>query len=130
MNGLADADSLRRWWQEHSELDELVEALEQVLASGSLVRARQAVADLEGVLDAHFTVEERVYFPLIERLSPDHQGTVQAASSGHRKIGELLDGLAELVENGQLVEARRTLEQLLERFRLHESQEVRLIEDL
>ena len=130
MNGLADSDSLRRWWQEHSELDGLVEAVEEMLASGRLVRARQAVADLEGVLDAHFAAEERVYFPLIERLSPDHRGSVQAASGSHRKIGELVDGLADLVERGQLAGARRALELLLERFRAHESEEVRLIEDL
>jgi iron-sulfur cluster repair protein YtfE (RIC family) len=128
--GFADSDSLERWWHEHSELAELVQGVEKTLARGSLERTSQALEDLEAVLDAHFTVEESVYFPVVEKLSPKHQSVIRSAREGHVKISELLDELRDLVERGEIAAAGRTLGHLLDRFRVHEAQEVKLIEDL
>ena len=97
MNGLADSTSFQRWWQEHSELDDLVRVVEARMGRGSLARTSQALEELEAVLDAHFTVEERVYFPLIEKLSPERHTSIQAAREGHLRMTELLDELRVLV---------------------------------
>jgi len=128
--GFADSDSLERWWHEHSELAELVHAVEETLARGSLERTSQALEDFEGVLDAHFTVEEEVYFPVVEKLSPRHQSIIRTVREGHVKISELLDELRDLVDRGEIAAARRKLSHLLDQFRTHEEQEVKLIEDL
>ncbi len=130
MNGFADSESFQRWWQEHSELDGLVRAVEARMGRGSLARTSQALEELEAALDAHFTVEERVYFPLIEKLSPERHTYIRAARDGHLGITALLDELRDLVECGELAEARRALAKLLDRFRDHEIQEAKLIEDL
>ncbi len=130
MNGFADSESFQRWWQEHSELDRLVRAVEARMGRGSLARTSQALEELEAVLDAHFTVEERVYFPLIEKLSPERHTSIQAAREGHLGISELLDELRDLVECGELAAARRALANLLDQFRDHEIHEAKLIGDL
>ncbi len=130
MNGLADSQSFQRWWQEHSELDGLVREVEARMGRGSLAKTSQALEELEAALDAHFTVEERVYFPLIEKLSPERHTSIQAAREDHLRISELLDELRDLVECGELTAARRALAKLLDRFRDHEIQEAKLIEDL
>ena len=130
MAGFADSDGLERWWHEHSELAELVQAVEKTLARGSLERTSRALEDLEGVLDAHFTVEERVYFPVVERLSPRHQSVIRTAREEHVRISELLDELRDLVNRGEIAAAHRSLSYLLDHFRAHEEQEVKLIEDL
>ncbi len=130
MSSLADLENLQRWWQEHSELDGLVLAVEATMREGSLARTGQALEELESALDAHFTVEERVYFPLIEKLSPEHHASIRTAREGHLRIGELLSELHDLVERGELAAARRTLAQLLDGFRDHETHEVKLIADL
>ena len=130
MNGLADSQSFQRWWQEHSELDGLVREVEARMGRGSLANTSQALEELEAALDAHFTVEERVYFPLIEKLSPERHNSIQAAREDHLRISERLDELRDLVECGALTAARRALAKLLDRFRDHEIQEAKLIEDL
>lgn len=130
MKGLADAESLQRWWQEHSELDHLVSRVEDALAGSSFEPARAALEDLADALEAHFALEESVYFPLVERFSPQHAALVRDARTGHAKISESLDQMRELVENGEIAPARRTLAGLLDRFRLHESEEVQLISEL
>ena len=79
MNGLADSESFQRWWQEHSELDGLVREVEARMARGSLAKTSRALERLEAALDAHFTLEERVYFPLIDQLSPSRHTSIQAA---------------------------------------------------
>ncbi len=130
MDGLSDSDSSQRWWEQHSELDQLVQSLDATLASASRGKTLQALEDLESVLDAHFAVEEGVYFPLVEKLSPQHGSTIREARDGHVKIGRLLHDLRQLVEGGQLAAARPVLNQFLDCFRLHETHEVRLLADL
>ena len=130
MTGLADPESIERWWQEHSELDLLVESLEQAMDDGSIARAGAALEELANALEEHFTVEERVYFPLVEQLSSEHAPIVRAASLGHAKIRDRLDTLRDLVANGEIAPARRGLAVLLDRFRTHEAEEAKLVGEL
>jgi iron-sulfur cluster repair protein YtfE (RIC family) len=130
MDRLAEEQSLARWWEEHSELDGLVEAVEQTMGEGDAARAAQALEQLDEALDAHFAVEEQVYFPLVERFSPLHSSVVQAARLGHTKIRERMRSLRGLVENGEIGPARRALLVLLDRFRTHETEERKLILEL
>lgn len=130
MKSLADSNSLERWWQEHSELDRLVRGLDATLARATLEKTLEALEELESVLDSHFAVEEGVYFPLIEKLSPDHGAIVRVARDSHLEICKVLDDLRQLVEGGQLAAARPVLNQLLEHFRVHEEHEAKLVADL
>lgn len=121
------ADGLERWWQEHSELGELVEAAADALGGGSIGSAAQALDDLHEALEAHFGLEEALYFPLVERHSPEMAPSVQAARLGHDRIRARLENLRALVDDGDLRGARAALGDLLERFRSHEAEETKLI---
>ena len=120
-------DGLERWWQEHSELDELVEATAEALNGGSITAAAEALAELHAALEAHFGLEEALYFPLVERLSPENASVVNGARLGHRKIRDRLEDLRAFVDDGDLRAARSALSTLLERFRAHEAEESKLI---
>jgi iron-sulfur cluster repair protein YtfE (RIC family) len=130
MDGLADRDSLQRWWEEHSELDRLVADVEESLNAGRLEPARVALAALAEALENHFSVEERVYFPLVERFSPEHAAIVRGARLAHARVTESLDTLSEAVERGESVAARRALALVLDLFRRHEGEEAKLIAEL
>jgi iron-sulfur cluster repair protein YtfE (RIC family) len=130
MDRLAEEQSLARWWEEHSELDRLVEAVEETMGGADAAEAARALEQLDEALDAHFTVEEQVYFPLVEEFSPLHSSVVRAASLGHTKIRERMHALRALVENGEIGPARRALFVLLDRFRTHETEERKLILEL
>jgi hemerythrin len=120
-------DGLERWWQEHSELGELVDATAEALRGGSIASAAQALDDLHEALEAHFGLEETLYFPLVARHSPEMAPSVEAARLGHDRIRARLEDLRALVDDGDLRGARAALEGLLEKFRAHEAEETKLI---
>ena len=128
--GLAALDGFERWWEEHSDLDHLVAALEESLSGGRIAVSRRAVEELATALESHFDLEERVYFPLVERFSPEHSTRVRAARVAHAQVSETLQSLRDLIEQGETLKACRVLAVLLDRFRTHEIEDARLIADL
>ena len=118
---------LWRWWQEHSELDELVESIRRTLERGTLSAAGVSIERFVQRLEGHFATEEELYFPLIERLSPDCKERLEAVRTSHRKLREAIEDLLVLVEGGNTAAARRALAVLLTRLYRHEAEEADLI---
>jgi hemerythrin len=121
---------LRRWWEEHSELDELVESIRIKLERGALSAASLSIERLATRLEGHFATEEDLYFPLIERVSPRSATLLESVRSSHRKLREGLEDLLVLVENADRASARRALVVLLHHLYQHEAEEVELIAEL
>jgi hemerythrin-like domain-containing protein len=122
-----EAGVFERWWQEHSELDQYVTELELALNSSSAARASEALEDLTEALRAHLTVEEDVYFPLLERLLPDQAPGIQEACVAHRDILSDVDQMQDQLSSSDLTGARSTLKTLLRRFRDHEQAEAKMV---
>ena len=131
-SGPPDSTRLRRWWQEHSELDRLVTDLQDELGCGnaSTSGAGAALERLADALATHLSVEEEVYFPLVERLSGEHAGTTRKARLVHKDLSADLNLIREHIAEQNLDAAGIALATLLERFRSHEQMESRMIEDL
>ena len=125
-----DGPTLERWWEQNSELDRIVEAVRRKLGRGALSEAAASIDRLTTVLEGHFTTEEDLYFPLIERAAPSNAARVAAARSGHAKVREALENLSALVETGDLTSAHRALAGLLHRLQIHEDEEAKLIAEL
>ena len=121
---------LRRWWEEHSELDGLVERIRSKLERGSLSAAGASIERLATRLEGHFATEEDLYFPLIEGASPRTAQLLEAVRSSHQKLRAGLEDLLVLVENSDAAAARRALAVLLHRLHQHEAEEVDLIAEL
>ena len=126
----ADGLSLPRWWAEHSELDQMVADVTRALATGGLDPSLAAIAALKETLERHFSVEETVYFPLVERLAPEEASAVRAAQEGHDCMRGELDDLQKLLAGGDRPGARRVLAQLLVGLSEHEAHEEQLIQRL
>jgi hemerythrin len=115
------------WWEEHGRLDRLVAELSNGLREGTVGPARAALEELAATLEGHFAVEEDVYFPLLESLDAAHRALLDAARLGHSKIRSRLEQLRQLVDDGEEQPARRALRVILDRFRLHEEEEEKLV---
>lgn len=126
----AASRALENWWQDHSELDYLVAAVATTIAGGSAAAASAALEDFAGALYAHLEVEEDVYFPLIERLAPEHASTIRDARLAHLDLRQRIDALRSHLAQGELEAARDGLRQMLDEFRAHERLEAGLIADL
>lgn len=121
---------LTRWWQEHSELDQLIEVLVEACGGGSGAAASAALEELAEAMQGHLAVEEEVYFPLVEHLRPELGVTLQGVRQAHGVMLGQLDQLREQLAGGELEEAGRLLGTLLDLFRSHEVIEGQLISEL
>jgi len=121
---------LSRWWQEHSELDQLIEALVEACGGSSSAAASAALEDLSEALEGHLTVEEEVYFPLVEHLRPELEPVLKGVRLAHGVLRSQVDQLREQLAGDERTEANRLLGSLLELFRSHEAIEGQLIADL
>ncbi len=127
---VVDAEFVDRWWQQHSDLETMIEGVGQALARGSSQAAGAALEDLSDALEAHFALEEEVYFPLIERVSSLYLPVLTSARLGHQKLRARLEDVHHLIERAEFGPARRALAVLLDRFRSHEAAEAKLLRDL
>ena len=75
------------------------------------------------MLEDHFSVEERVYLPMVERLSPRGADFSASVRLAHARLRESLEQLCELIERARWPEAGRSFILLAERFRAHETEE-------
>jgi iron-sulfur cluster repair protein YtfE (RIC family) len=116
-----------RWWEEHSELDQLVTELDAALRDGRSGRASEALDDLTEAFRSHLAIEEEVYFPLLEGLLPEQAPGIRGARLAHRDLLGAFDRLREQVAQADLPTARATLDDLLQRFRDHEQEEARMV---
>ncbi len=119
-----------RWWEEHSELDQLVEAAREALSSGSRFRSSEALEDLAVALDSHLAIEEDVYFPLLERLLPETAAGIRSALEAHEKLRYELGCMRRELTRFDLARVQDGLGRLLLIFREHEKQEARMVAPL
>lgn len=122
--------SLERWWREHSDLDRLVSELDEALGCRSPGRASEAFSEFADALRSHFTLEENVYFPLVERLRPETAPMVREARLAHLDLLRELEGLEGHLAAEDIPAARSSLGTLLSRFRHHEKLEGDIIHSL
>lgn len=125
-----EAHSIERWWEEHSELDQLVSALAGALERSGVAAASAALEDLYDAMDAHFDVEEGMYFPLLERLPSTHGADVKALREAHARIRGDLEKIRSHLSDDELDRARGLMGELMVLFDGHEQAESRLIAEL
>ncbi len=118
-----EAYSLLTWRNEHEQIERRVLAVERAVASSSVMSASRAIEALADVLEDHFSVEERVYLPMVERLSPRGADFSASVRLAHARLRESLEQLCELIERARWPEAGRSFILLAERFRAHETEE-------
>lgn len=128
--GAEGADRLERWWSEHSELDQLVEACEEALERRSEAAASAALEELGLALEDHFRIEEEVYFPAVQAIRPDLGSLLQSAKLAHRDLLDAVLRARDEVDLGTCDQAREALSLLLGAFRSHEELEGRVIAEL
>ena len=121
---------LRRWWEEHSKLDKLVEAFIQTLREGSVPAAIGALDELAQAFETHMSVEEDVYFPLVEKLHGAQIPLVREAREFHPNLRAGLAEIRSRLDQRDPAAAHQKLSSLLDLFRLHEQTESKLIATL
>ena len=114
---------------QHRRLDPLFEAVRDAFERAA-VDADRALADLAQALSTHFEQEDRLYYPTIGSLRPEHRGRVERFATDHRRFLDRLDGVAERVQRRALEDAAREFEAFADDFAGHEAGEEALLHAL
>lgn len=114
---------------DHSRLDELFSQLREAIADGV---GTATVADLftrlRTSLEVHLAQEDRVYYPGLRDLRPEHRRMLDAFSAAHDEFRGELAEIAEAIGDAFATEAERRIEALARHFEMHESAEELLLQ--
>lgn len=116
--------------EEHRRLDALFAEARAALGAGDGESSESALAALEAALAAHFEQEDRLYYPAVAALRPEHAPSLRAFASGHVRFLAQLGALARRVREGALAEGRSELEAFALAFASHEAAEEELLRSL
>jgi len=85
--------AVRRMVTQHQQLRTLHQALAEAIASGRTAAVRECVERLRSAVEAHFSLEEGVFFPAVRGLHPESAPELNALEREH---GDFLAALAQL----------------------------------
>ena len=114
----------------HRRLDALFEGAREALARGVPEAARRVLAELQEALADHFEQEDRLYYPAIGSLRPEHRDSVERFATDHGRFLDQLERVAERVRARSLADAARAFEDFALDFAGHEAGEEALLEAL
>jgi hypothetical protein len=109
---------------EHRLIDALFSEVREAFRGGDAARvAPPALTRVEAALDAHFEQEDRLYYPAIAALRPEHRLRLEACVTAHDWFRRRLRDLREQLERAAVQEVARALENVAGAFEEHEAAE-------
>ena len=112
---------------QHRQLDAFYARVAAAVHGDEPDEARTAFARFADALEAHFALEDGLYFPALCGLRPSFARHLESLSDEHQQIRERLAGVARLVEAGVCAECARPLEGLAGDIAAHEGREEELL---
>lgn len=108
---------------QHQHMHEILEDFERALADRSLERLRELYGRYRDALEAHFALEDEVFFPAIHGLQPEQEAELDALSRDHEGFLTDLAGLAERLAVDRLDVFEEAFRQLVRELDRHEQRE-------
>ena len=118
---------VRRVSSQHRQLEDFFEMLSSALARDSLEGARIAFQRFRDALDAHLTLEDTVFFPALNGLSPGHADELSRLVEEHALFREELETLHDCIARGRKQRFSEDVHALAERVWQHEQLEEELL---
>jgi hemerythrin len=115
---------------QHEKLNQLYADVARELARRARHKAFVCFGRLRDALEAHFDVEDRVYFPAVHGFRPEYGELLDALSRDHVAFRKELSGIHRLLEANEVDESRRLLDQLVTMLQAHERREDALLAEL
>ena len=114
---------------DHARLDDLFAELRDAIADGV---GAATVADLferlRASLEVHLAQEDRVYYPGLRDLRPEHRRMLDAFSAAHDEFRSELAAIAAALGDAIATELERRIDTMARRFVMHESAEELLLQ--
>ena len=112
---------------QHRQLDEFFAMVISAVERGSLMAAREVFTRFHDALDAHVSLEDRVWFPALRGLHPRVTSELVCLVEDHDGFRRSLDELSDLLAEGSVEEFSGAFDRLALAFSQHEAREERLM---
>jgi len=109
--------------EEHRRLAPFFEGVREALGTGDAVAMRPAFDQLHDELERHLAQEDRLYYPTLSTLRPEHRETLHHFVTDHGSFRADLEVIGDRLEAGEIAEARTRFDALVRSFAAHEVQE-------
>ncbi len=122
------ADSLEgRISAEHERLEPLFAAAHRALAGEATDPALRALADLRREIETHTAQEDRLYYPALWSLCPEHQERLRRFIQEHERFRGRLAEITRFVTQHELAAAADAFSTFARSFATHEVYEEELL---
>jgi hypothetical protein len=116
----------RRISSQHRQLDAFHEMVARAIEGGDPSAVLAAFMRFRDALEAHFAMEDEVFFPALHGLRPELEGELTALIQEHRGYRAQLERVQAHFDGEQIAEGGRVLEAMVEALIAHETREERL----
>ena len=116
--------------QQHKHMHELARELEQAFTEQLPDKLKEVLMRFRGAMDAHFALEDGVFFPAIHGLHPEQRSELEELSRQHQDFGVEFEGLRQRLEEGSLERFGTAFHELLRGLALHERREEKMVRSL
>ena len=108
---------------QHEHIHAILADFDVALAEGSCDRVAEMYGRYRSALEAHFALEEEVFFPALHGLQPEHGHELNALSREHEGFLVQLAALGERLVEKHLEGFERVFRDLVSELDLHERRE-------
>lgn len=118
----------RRISSQHRQLDELYALVADAVGRGDAAEAHRGFVRFGDALEAHFSLEDGLYFPALHGMRRDLEAELEALSREHAEFRAQLAELGRLLEAGDLARCDGQLDRFVVALARHEGREEQLLE--
>lgn len=122
--------AVRQVGSQHEHLRSAHAAVADAAAAADIDELATCIDRLCGAIDAHFALEESVFFPALRGLNPQSERELQALVGEHAAYQAELDRLRDLLANAPLAEFSTEYDAFAASTAEHERREERLLASL
>lgn len=112
---------------QHGHIHATFEAIRRVAALGAGQELRTALTHLQDAVDAHFSLEEDVFFPAIRGLDPASAEALRMLSREHGRFATEIRRIAAGLDLPDLLWFTRAFEEFASAMAAHEDREEELV---
>lgn len=116
--------------EQHHHIHEILHDFDRALADGDRQRVSEVFESYRRALEAHFSLEEQVFFPGLHGLHPEQSAELDALSEDHESFAGELDRLAEKLLHGRVESFTRAFRDLVTDLGQHELREEQMLRRL
>ena len=122
--------TVRQMAGQHEHLRTLHRALAQAVDRGRIAEIRESVECLRGAIEAHFSLEDGVFFPAVRGFRPEVARELRTLVHEHGKYRADIARLSDALASGTLDAFAERCRALAESIADHEEREERLVATL